>query len=149
MTLKHRINEDMKTALRARDSARLDAVRLILAAIKQKEVDERITLEDAQVLAILEKMVKQRKDSIAQFDAAGRKDLSDKERFELDVLQAYMPQPLSAEEVTALVDQAIAELAATGMQDMARVMAQVKPALAGRADMAQVSGLVKQRLTSR
>ena len=146
MTLKARITEDMKTAMRARDSGRLNAIRLILAALKQKEVDERITLDDADVLGILEKMLKQRKDAITQFAAAGRQDLVQQEQFEVSVLQHYMPQPFSPEEVAALVTQAIAESGAQGMQDMARVMARVKPLLAGRADMGQVSQFVKARL---
>ncbi len=149
MSLKARITEDMKTALRARDAARLNAVRLILAALKQKEVDERVELDDAAVLAILDKMLKQRRDSITQFEAAGRQDLVNQERFEVSVLQQYMPQALSEEAVAGIVDQAILESGAAGMQDMARVMALVKPLLAGRADMGKVSGLVKARLAAR
>ena len=149
MNLKARITEDMKSAMRARETGRLNAIRLILAALKQKEVDERIELDDAAVLAILDKMLKQRKDSIAQFEAAGRHDLAQQEHFEVTVLQQYMPQALSAEAVTAIVEQAIRDSGAAGMQDMARVMALVKPQLAGRADMGQVSGLVKARLGTR
>jgi len=149
MTLKLRITEDMKSAMRARDAARLNAIRLVLAAIKQKEVDERIELTDADVLTILDKMLKQRKDSITQFEAAARHDLADQEKFEVGVLQEYMPQALSETEVAAIVDQAVAESGAAGMQDMARVMALVRPQLAGRSDMGQVSALVKARLAAR
>ncbi len=149
MNLKARITEDMKSAMRARETGRLNAIRLILAALKQKEVDERIELDDAAVLVILDKMLKQRKDSIAQFEAAGRQDLAQQEQFEVTVLQQYMPQALSVEAVTAIVEQAIQDSGAAGMQDMARVMALVKPQLAGRADMGQVSGLVKARLGAR
>jgi len=148
MTLKLRITEDMKSAMRARDAARLNAIRLVLAAIKQKEVDERIELTDADVLTILDKMLKQRKDSITQFEAASRHDLADQEKFEVSVLQEYMPQALSETEVAAIVDQAVAESGAAGMQDMARVMALVRPQLAGRSDMGQVSALVKARLVA-
>ena len=149
MNLKARITEDMKSAMRARETGRLNAIRLILAALKQKEVDERIELDDAAVLVILDKMLKQRRDSIAQFEAAGRQDLAQQEHFEVTVLQQYMPQALSAEAVAAIVDQAIQDSGAAGMQDMAKVMALVKPQLAGRADMGQVSGLVKARLGTR
>ena len=149
MNLKARITEDMKSAMRARETGRLSAIRLILAALKQKEVDERIELDDAAVLVILDKMLKQRKDSIAQFEAAGRQDLAQQEHFEVTVVQQYMPQALSAEAVTAIVEQAIQDSGAAGMQDMAKVMAVVKPQLAGRADMGQVSGLVKARLGAR
>lgn len=149
MTLKLRITEDMKSAMRARDAARLNAIRLVLAAIKQKEVDERIELTDADVLTILDKMLKQRKDSITQFEAASRHDLADQEKFEVGVLQEYMPQALSETEVADIVDQAVAESGAAGMQDMARVMALVRPQLAGRSDMGQVSALVKARLAAR
>ena len=148
MTLKLRITEDMKSAMRARDAARLNAIRLVLAAIKQKEVDERIELTDADVLTILDKMLKQRKDSITQFEAAARHDLADQEKFEVGVLQEYMPQALSETEVADIVDQAVAESGAAGMQDMARVMALVRPQLAGRSDMGQVSALVKSRLVA-
>ncbi len=148
MTLKLRITEDMKSAMRARDAARLNAIRLVLAAIKQKEVDERIELTDADVLTILDKMLTQRKDSITQFEAAARHDLADQEKFEVGVLQEYMPQALSETEVADIVDQAVAESGAAGMQDMARVMALVRPQLAGRSDMGQVSALVKARLVA-
>ncbi len=146
MTLKQQITEDMKTAMRAKDSARLGAVRLLLAAIKQKEVDERIELDDIAVIAIVEKLLKQRKDSASQYQAAGRLDLADQENFEIGVLNAYMPQALGADEVDALILQAVAETGATSARDMGKVIAWLKPKLAGRADMAAVSGLVKNAL---
>lgn len=146
MTLKERINEDMKAALRARETDRLSAIRLLMAAMKQKEVDERVELDDAAVTAVIEKLLKQRKDSAAQYEAANRMDLADKEKFEIDVLSAYMPQPLSAEEVAALVKQAVAETGAASAKDMGKVMAWLKPRLAGRADMTAVSGQVKAAL---
>lgn len=146
MTLKLQISEDMKTAMRAKDSARLGAVRLLLAAIKQKEVDERIELDDCAVIAIVEKLLKQRKDSATQYQAAGRMDLADQENFEIGILSAYMPQALSAEEVTALIKQAVDETGATSGRDMGKVIAWLKPKLAGRADMAAVSGQVKNAL---
>ena len=146
MTLKQQISDDMKNAMRAKDSARLGAVRLLLAAIKQKEVDERIELDDAAVINIVEKQLKQRKDSASQFQAAGRIDLADQENFEISVLNAYMPQAMSAEEVAALIQQAVAETGAASARDMGKVIAWLKPKLAGRADMAAVSGLVKNAL---
>jgi uncharacterized protein YqeY len=146
MSLKDRITEDMKTALRAKDSARLSAIRLLLAAIQQREVDERITLGDAEVVSVIEKMLKQRRDSIQQFEAAGRQDLADKEKFEVTVLQAYMPKALSEAEVEATVMEAIGISGAKSMQDMGKVMSLLKPKLAGRADMAKVSTLVKSKL---
>jgi len=146
MTLKQQISEDMKNAMRAKDSARLGAVRLLLAAIKQKEVDERIELDDAAVIAIVEKLLKQRKDSASQYQAAGRMDLADQENFEIGVLNAYMPQAMSADEVAALIQQAVAETGATSAKDMGKVIAWLKPKLAGRADMGAVSGLVKNAL---
>jgi len=146
MTLKQQISDDMKTAMRAKDSARLGAVRLLLAAIKQKEIDERIELDDAAVIAIVEKLLKQRKDSASQYQAAGRIDLADQENFEIGVLSAYMPQALDADEVAALVKQAVAETGAASARDMGKVIAWLKPRLAGRADMAAVSGLVKNAL---
>jgi uncharacterized protein YqeY len=146
MTLKQQISDDMKNAMRAKDSARLGAVRLLLAAIKQKEVDERIELDDAAVIAIVEKLLKQRKDSASQYQAAGRMDLADQENFEIGVLNAYMPQAMSAEEVAALIQQAVAETGATSAKDMGKVIAWLKPKLAGRADMGAVSGLVKNAL---
>lgn len=146
--LKERITEDMKAAMRARESARLGAIRLLLAALKQKEVDERVELDDAAVIAIIEKMLKQRKDSIAQYQQAGRQDLVAVEEFESTVLQAYMPQALSAAQIEAIVVAALASSGAQGMQAMGQVMAAVKPQLAGRADMAQVSALIKAKLTA-
>jgi uncharacterized protein YqeY len=145
--LKTRINEDMKTALRAKDTARLGAIRLLMAAIKQREVDERIAMTDADVVAVIDMMLKQRRDSISQYEAAGRQDLADAERFEVTVLTAYMPQALSADEVAAAVAAAVQESAAAGPQDMGKVMAVLKPRLAGRADMGAVSGLVKKALS--
>lgn len=146
MTLKERITEDMKSAMRARETARLGAIRLLLAAIKQREVDERIVLDDAAILAVIDKMLKQRRDSITQYAAGGRQDLVDVEQFEVQVLSAYMPAGLSADEITAAVLAAISESAATGPADMGKVMAVLKPKLAGRADMSEVSKLVKTRL---
>jgi uncharacterized protein YqeY len=146
MSLKDRITEDMKTAMRSKDAPRLSALRLLLAALKQREVDERITLSDGDVVAVIEKMIKQRRDSISQYEAAKRQDLADAEKFELGVLQGYMPQALSEAEVQSAIDSAIAQSGATGPQDMGKVMALLKPALAGRADMGRVSGLVKARL---
>jgi len=146
MSLKERITDDMKTAMRARDTARLGTVRLLLAAIKQKEIDERIELDDHAVSSIVEKLIKQRKDSISQFQAAGRDDLVAVEQAELVVLQAYLPEQLSAAEVEAAVVAAIAESGASSAKDMGKVMGLLKPRLAGRADMGQVSALIKARL---
>ena len=146
MPLKDRVTEDMKAALRAKDSTRLSAIRLLLAAIQQREVDERITLGDAEVVSVIEKMLKQRRDSIQQFEAAGRQDLADNEKFEVTVLQAYMPKALSEAEVEAAVMEAVGASGAKGMQDMGKVMTLLKPKLAGRADMAKVSALVKSKL---
>ena len=148
MNLKIRITEDMKTAMRARDTARLGAIRLLLAAIKQKEVDTRVEQDDAAIIAVIEKMIKQRRDSISQFQAAHRQDLVDAESFELEVLSAYMPQALSAAEVEALVAAAVSESGAKGMTEMGKVMAIVKPKIAGRADMGQVSALIKAKLSA-
>jgi uncharacterized protein YqeY len=148
MSLKTRINEDMKTAMKARETARLGAIRLLMAAMKQKEVDERIELDDAGVVAVIEKMLKQRKDSITQYEAAKRQDLADAEKFEVEVLMAYMPAGLSAEEVAAIVAAAVAESGAKGPADMGKVIALVKPKVAGRADMGEVSKLVKAKLSS-
>jgi uncharacterized protein len=147
MSLKQQITEDMKTAMRARDTARLGAIRLLLAAMKQREVDERIELSDADVVAIIEKMNKQRRDSISQYEAAGRQDLADVEKFEMSVLRNYMPQQLSAAEISTAVAEAIAATGATGQQDMGKVMGVLKPKLAGRADMGKVSALIKAQLT--
>ncbi|HRH80280.1 MAG TPA: GatB/YqeY domain-containing protein [Thiobacillaceae bacterium] len=146
MPLKERINEDMKAALRARETARLSAVRLLLAAVKQREVDERIQLDDAAVTAVVEKLIKQRKDSVAQYQAAGRQDLADAEQFEIQVLSAYMPEQMSEAEVADLIRQAAAETGANGAKDMGKMMAWLKPRLAGKADMSAVSGLVKAAL---
>ncbi|MFB0936429.1 MAG: GatB/YqeY domain-containing protein [Propionivibrio sp.] len=146
MTLKERINEDMKAAMRARDPATLSAIRLLLAAIKQKEVDERIQLDDAAVISVIDKMLKQRKDSITQYEAAGRQDLVDAERFEAELLQTYMPAGLSGEEIAAAVAEAVAAAGAAGPGDMGKVMGVLKPKLAGRADMTEVSKLVKAAL---
>jgi uncharacterized protein len=152
MSLKEKITNDMKDAMRAKDSERLGTIRLLLAAVKQKEVDERILVDDAQVLVIIEKLVKQRKDSITAFDAANRKDLADKERSETVVLMAYMPAQASNEEIANIVDQALAALkvanpTAQGGALMGQLMAAVKPLLAGKADMSAVSALVKQALS--
>ena len=146
MTLKERINEDMKAAMRAGETGKRDAIRLLLAAIKQKEVDERVVLDDAAVVVVIDKMLKQRRDSITQYDAAGRADLADAERFEADLLTAYMPAGLSDAEIGAAVAAAIAEAAAAGPGDMGKVMAVLKPKLAGRADMSDVSKRVKAAL---
>lgn len=147
MSLKDQITEDMKSAMRAKEALKLGAIRLLLAGIKQKEVDERITLDDAGVVAVIEKGLKQRKDAIAQYEAAGRQDLADKEKFEVEVLSAYMPKALSGEEVAAIIAAVVAETGASGPADMGKVMAVVKPKLAGRADMGSVSGLVKAALS--
>jgi uncharacterized protein len=147
MSLKEQITEDMKAAMRAKDTGKLAAIRLLTAAIKQKEVDERIELTDTHVLAIIEKMIKQRKDSITQFEAGGRQDLADIEKAELAVLSAYMPAALSDAEIQAEVAAAVASTGAAGPQDMGKVMAVLKPKLAGRADMTAVSGIVKAALT--
>ena len=146
MSLKDRINDDMKAAMRARETERLGTIRLLLAAIKQREVDERIVLDDAAITAVIDKMIKQRKDSISQFDAAGRADLVAKETAELAVLSSYMPAQLSDAEVAAEVQAAVAQTGAAGPQDMGKVMGVLKPKLAGRADMTAVSGLVKAAL---
>jgi uncharacterized protein len=145
-TLKDRITEDMKSAMRAKQADRLSAIRLLLAAIKQREVDERIVVDDAAVLAIVEKLIKQRNDSIQQFENAGRTDLAEKEKAERTLLSAYLPQQLSDAELTAAIDAAIAESGAAGPQSMGKVMALLKPRIAGRADMGKASALVKQRL---
>jgi len=148
MSLKARITDDMKTAMRAKEMARLGTIRLLLAAIKQREVDERIELDDAAVSSIVEKLIKQRKDSISQFQVAGRDDLVAAEQAELVVLQAYLPEQLSAAEVEAAVATAIAESGASSAKDMGKVMGLLNPRLAGRADMGQVSALIKARLVS-
>ncbi|AJG20416.1 GatB/YqeY domain-containing protein [Cupriavidus basilensis] len=149
MSLKARVTEDMKAAMRARETERLGTIRLLLAAIKQREVDERIELDDTAVQAVIEKLIKQRKDSISQFTQAGRTDLADKESAEIEVLKVYMPAALSDAEVAAEVQAAVTETGATGPQDMGKVMAVLKAKLAGRADMTAVSGLVKAALAGR
>ena len=147
MSLKEQITEDMKNAMRTKDTSRLGTIRLLLAAMKQKEVDERIELDDAAVIAIVEKLIKQRKDSISQFQAANRDDLVAIENAELVVLQAYMPAQMSEAEVAAVVAKVVAEVGASGPQDMGKVMGVVKPQLAGKADMGVVSAQVKATLT--
>jgi uncharacterized protein YqeY len=146
MTLKEQITEDMKTAMRAKDAERLGTIRLLLAGMKQKEVDERVELDDTMVVAIVDKMVKQRKDSIAAFTTGGRVDLADKEAAEIKVLEIYLPQRMSADEVAAAVKTIVAELGAKGPGDMGKVMGAVKTQLAGKADMGQVSAAVKAAL---
>jgi len=147
MSMKARITEDMKAALRAKDAPRLSAIRLLLAAIKQKEIDERVELTDADVLAIVEKQIKQRRDSISQYQAAKRQDLVDAETLELNLLTAYLPKQLSEAEVGEEIARAIAETGARSMPDMGKVMGLLKGRLAGRADMGKVSGLVRARLS--
>jgi len=146
MNLKERIQEDMKAAMRAKDAARLSAVRLLLAALKQKEVDERKDLAEADIHGVIEKMVKQRRESIAQYEKAAREDLAARERFEIGVLQGYLPQQMGAAELEQAVAAAIAESGASGVKDMGKVMALLRPRLAGKADMAKVSALVKAKL---
>ena len=146
MSLKNQITEDMKTAMRAKDAERLGTIRLLLAAMKQKEVDERIELDDAMVVAIVDRLVKQRKDSVTAFTQGGRTDLADKEAAEIKVLEAYLPQRMSADEVTAAVKAIVADLGASGPGDMGKVMGAVKAKLAGKADMGQVSAAVKAAL---
>ena len=146
MALREQINESIKTAMKAREQQKLDALRLLLSEVKRKEVDERITLDDAGVISVVEKMIKQRKDSIAQFEKAARTDLADREKFELAILEGYLPQQLSAAEVDAIIAEAVAATGARSPADMGKVMGLVKPRLAGRADMGKVSGLVKAKL---
>ena len=146
MSLKDQISDDMKTAMRAKETERLGTIRLLLAAIKQHEVDDRVTLDDAGITAVIDKMIKQRKDSISQFEAAGRTDLADKEKAELAVLAAYMPEQLSADAIAAEVQAAVAATGAAGPQDMGKVMGVLKPKLAGKADMTAVSAQVKAAL---
>lgn len=148
MSLKTRITEDMKAAMRARDARRLNAIRLLLAAIKQREVDDRRDMEDADVITVIDKMIKQRRDSIEQYGKGGRQDLVDVEQFELSVLQDYMPQALSDTQIEAAVDAAVQTSGAGSIADMGKVMAILKPQLAGRADMGRVSVLVKSRLSA-
>ncbi|HEY5581199.1 MAG TPA: GatB/YqeY domain-containing protein [Rhodoferax sp.] len=148
MSLKDQVTEDMKTAMRAHDSERLGTIRLLLAACKQREVDERIVLDDAAVVVIVDKLIKQRKDSVTAFTQANRMDLADKESAEIKVLEAYLPQRLSSEEVTAAVQAIVAQLGAKGPGDMGKVMGAVKTQLAGKADMGQVSAAVKAALAA-
>jgi uncharacterized protein YqeY len=146
MSLKAQISEDMKTAMRAKDSVRLGAIRLLQAAIKQREVDERIELDDGNVIAVIEKMLKQRRDSIAAYESANRHDLADVEKFEVTVLQTYLPQQLTEDEIKAILEKVVVESGAAGIKDMGKVMAEIKPLVAGRADMGKISGLIKTRL---
>lgn len=145
--LKHRINDDMKAAMRAKEKERLGIIRLILAAIKQREVDERIELDDTQVLAVLEKMIKQRRDSIEQYEKAGREELAEKERFEVEIIQGYMPAALSEAELDAIIKEVVAAVGASSMQDMGKVMAELKPKIQGRAEMGLVSQKVKAAIS--
>ncbi|HPU51695.1 MAG TPA: GatB/YqeY domain-containing protein [Burkholderiaceae bacterium] len=146
MTLKDQISEDMKAAMKARQADRLSAIRMLMAAIKQREVDERIVADDALIVSLTDKLIKQRKDSLSQFEQAGRQDLADKERAEIEVLSVYLPRQADPAEVAAAIDAAVAQTGATGPQDMGKVMAVLKPLLAGRTDLSAVSGQVKARL---
>ena len=146
MTLKARITEDMKTAMKAKDAGKLSAIRLLLAAIKQKEVDERVELDDSAVTAVIEKLTKQRKDSVSQYEAAGRQDLADVEKAEIAILAAYLPEKMGSDEIAAAVAAAVAQTGAKGPADMGKLMAVLKPLLAGKADMGEVSKLVKAAL---
>ena len=147
MSLKAQISEDMKNAMRAKDSARLGAIRLLQAAIKQREVDERIELDDNDVIGVIEKMLKQRRDSIAAYESANRTDLADVEKFEVTVLQTYLPQQLTEDEIKAVLEKIVADTGASSMKDMGAVMAAIKPLVAGKADMGKISGLIKARLS--
>ncbi len=146
MTLKAQITEDMKTAMRAKDSTRLGTIRLLQAAVKQREVDERIELKDDDVISVIEKMLKQRRDSITAYESANRTDLADVEKAEVLVLQTYLPQQLTEDEVVGLLEKVVADTGATDMKDMGKVMAAIKPLVAGKADMGRISGLIKSRL---
>jgi len=146
MTLRERVNEDVKSAMKGREAERLGTLRLLTAAVKQREVDERVTLDDAGVIAVIERMLKQRKDSVAQYEQGGRQDLADAEKREMAVLQAYLPQQLADDEVAAIVAEAVSASGAKAPSDMGKVMAIVKPKVAGKADMGKVSALVKARL---
>ena len=146
--IKERIKDDMKASMKSGEKVRLGVIRLIMAAIKQTEVDERIELDDMQVIEAIEKMLKQRRDSISQYEAANRHDLADVEKFEVTVLQEYLPQALTDEEVSAILDQVISDTGAAGVKDMSKVMAAVKPLVVGRADMGKISGLIKTRLSA-
>ena len=147
MSLREQINDDLKTAMRSGETVRRDTIRLLTAALKQREVDERKTLSDVDVLAVIEKMIKQRRDSISQFEQGGRQDLADKEKQELKLLQTYMPQAMAEDELAAAIAAAVTETGAAGPADMGKVMAVLKPKLAGRADMGKVSAAVKAQLT--
>jgi len=147
MALREQLTEDIKTAMKARETERLNALRLLSAAVKQREVDERITLDDAAMVSVIEKMIKQRKDSISQYEKAQRQDLADKEKYEISVIEAYMPKQLSQAEVEAVIAEVIAATGAKSAADMGKVMGAVKPRLAGKADMGRVSALVKTKLT--
>jgi len=147
MSLKAQISEDMKNAMRAKDSAHLGAIRLLQAAIKQREVDERIELDDNDVIGVIEKMLKQRRDSIAAYESANRTDLADVEKFEVTVLQTYLPQQLTEDEIKAVLEKVVADTGASSMKDMGAVMAAIKPLVAGKADMGKISGLIKARLS--
>lgn len=146
MSLKAQISEDMKTAMRAKDSARLGTIRLLQAAIKQREVDERIELDDSGIIAVIEKMLKQRRDSIAAYESANRNDLAEVEKFEVSVLQTYLPQQLTEDEINQILEKVVTETGAAGIKDMSKVMAAIKPLVTGRADMGKISGLIKTRL---
>ena len=146
MSLKALVSEDMKNAMRAKDSVRLGAIRLLLSAIKQREVDERIELSDADVIGVIEKMLKQRRDSIAAYESANRSDLADIEKFEVTVLQTYLPQQLTEAEISTLLEKVVIETGAAGIKDMSKVMAAIKPLVVGVADMGKISGLIKARL---
>ena len=148
MSLKDRIGEDMKSAMRARDAERLSAIRMLVGAIRQKEIDERIELDDAQTIAVVDRLSKQRRDSIAQYEQAGRDDLAARERFELDILSGYLPQQMGEDEIAAQIDAAIAATSAAGPQDMGKVMGVLKSRLAGRADLSKVSAQVRARLAA-
>lgn len=146
MSLKAQISEDMKNAMRAKDSARLGTIRLLQAAIKQREVDERVELDDSSIIAVIEKMLKQRRDSIAAYESANRNDLADVEKFEVSVLQTYLPQQLTEDEIKEILEKVVTETGAAGIKDMSKVMAAIKPLVTGRADMGKISGLIKTRL---
>ncbi|HEY9278116.1 MAG TPA: GatB/YqeY domain-containing protein [Methylotenera sp.] len=146
MSLKAQISEDMKNAMRAKDSARLGTIRLLQAAIKQREVDERIELDDSNVIAVIEKMLKQRRDSIAAYESANRNDLADVEKFEVSVLHTYLPQQFTEDEIKDILEKVVVDTGAAGIKDMSKVMAAIKPLVAGRADMGKISGLIKTRL---
>lgn len=146
MTLKTQISEDMKSAMRAKETVRLGTIRLLQAAIKQREVDERVELTDADVISVIEKMLKQRRDSISAYEKANRDDLADVEKAEVAILQVYLPKQLTEEEVKALLESAVAQTGAASMKDMGKVMAVIKPLVAGKADMGKISGLIKERL---